>query len=233
MLKVRKANERGGGDHGWLKSQHSFSFSDYYDPRFMGFGPLRVINEDWIAAGKGFGMHPHNDMEIITYVVKGALEHQDSMGNKATILPGEVQKMTAGTGVFHSEFNPRKDLETHLLQIWIMPDKRGLKPSYSQKSFEEQLNKEKLVLVVSPNQEADSIGIAQDAKLYVSRLKKDDMLEHSLSVGRAAWIQVIKGSVSVNDVEITAGDGLAVVDEKTLRFKSLHDAEFMLFDLKS
>lgn len=233
MLKIRKANERGGGDHGWLKSQHSFSFSDYYDPNFMGFGPLRVINEDWIAAGKGFDTHPHKDMEIITYVVEGVLEHKDSMGNTAKILPGEVQKMSAGTGVLHSEYNPHQDMETHLLQIWIMPNKKGLAPSYSQKSFEEQLKQEKMVLVVSPNPNDGVIEIAQDAKLYVSRLKTKDSYDYSLKKGRSAWLQLIKGRLTVNNLELSIGDGLAVVDEEKLEIKSLNDAEFILFDLKS
>ncbi len=233
MLKLRKSDERGGGDHGWLKSKHSFSFSDYYDPLFLGFGPLRVINEDWVAGGQGFGMHPHSDMEIITYVLSGKLEHRDSMGNHAQILPGEVQKMTAGTGVFHSEYNPDRNAETHLLQIWIHPSQKGLTPSYQQKSFDAELNKEKLVLVVSPNSENGSISIAQDAKLYISRLKAGDKIEHRVEPERSVWVQMVKGKMTVNGTELETGDGLAVKQENMLSFASLQDTEFLLFDLKS
>lgn len=232
MLKLRKSDERGGGDHGWLKSKHTFSFSNYHDPNFMGFGPLRVINEDWVAGGQGFPMHPHSDMEIITYVLSGKLEHRDSMGNHAVILPGEVQKMTAGTGVFHSEYNPDRAQEVHLLQIWIHANKKGLTPSYAQKSFEEQLNKEKIVLVVSPNSEKGSIGIAQDARLYISRLKALEKVEHGIELGRSVWVQMVKGKISINEMELTTGDGLAVNQESLLNISALEDAEFLVFDVK-
>ncbi|MEZ4816213.1 MAG: pirin family protein [Bdellovibrionota bacterium] len=231
MLTLRKTNDRGGAEHGWLKSKHTFSFADYHAPDFMGFGPLRVINEDWIQGGEGFGMHPHKDMEIITYVVKGALEHKDSMGNQAVILPGEVQKMSAGKGVLHSEYSPRKGEDTHLLQIWIHPNKKGLTPSYQQKSFEEQLNTEKLVLVVSPDAELGSLSISQDAKLYVSRLKADDSLDYQLGQGRVAWLQMVKGELKVNSLELSVGDGLAVRDEELLSVVAQKDSEFLLFDL--
>lgn len=233
MLKLRKSDERGGGNHGWLKSKHSFSFSDYHDPLYMGFGPLRVINEDWVAGGQGFGMHPHSDMEIITYVLSGKLEHRDSMGNHAVILPGEVQKMTAGTGVFHSEYNPDRAQEGHLIQMWVDPNKKGLEPSYEQKSFEEQLKNEKLVLVVSPNSEKGSISIAQDAKLYISRLKAGDKIEHKIDSDRIVWVQMLRGKLNVNGMELSTGDGLSVKQESLLNFDSQEDAEFLVFDLKS
>lgn len=231
MLQLRKSNERGNANHGWLKSKHTFSFADYYDPKFMGFRSLRVINEDRIERGTGFGMHPHRDMEIISYVVKGALEHKDSMGTKAIIRPGEVQRMSAGTGVVHSEYNADPDNETHFFQVWIQPNKKNAQPGYGQKSFEGELNSKKMVLVISEDGREGSLGIQQDANLYISRLKNEEVAEFKLEPKRGAWIQVVKGKLLVKGKEISAGDALSFEDEELLTFKSLEQSEFMLFDL--
>jgi len=231
MMQVRKSNERGGADHGWLKAKHSFSFADYYDPQNMGFRDLRVINEDQVAAGAGFPTHGHADMEIITYVVKGKLEHKDSMGNTAAVLPGEVQHMSAGTGVRHSEYNPSATEELKLLQIWIMPAKRGLKPSYGQKSFTKELDSGKLILTVSQDGRDGSIPINQDADLYAARPKKGNDLQFELRDGRYAWIQVVKGSLIVNGQSLSQGDAVAMTEEPLLKISPQEDAEFLLFDL--
>ena len=231
MLTLRKSVDRGVADHGWLKSQHSFSFADYYDPEHMGFGTLRVINEDHIAAGKGFGSHPHRDMEIITYVLEGALKHKDSMGNEAIILPGEVQHMSAGTGVVHSEFNPSADTPTHLLQIWILPNQEGIMPKYGQKSFDQQITEKKFVLVASEKGREGSISIQQDADLYVGRIKKDEKLDYNLHKNRLAWIQVIKGKVQVNEKILESGDAVSARQEEKLNIRALQNGEFLLFDL--
>ncbi len=231
MIKVRPSNQRGRGDHGWLKSQHTFSFADYYDPSHMSFKSLRVINEDYIQGGNGFGTHPHQDMEIITYIVAGALEHKDSMGTTAVIKPGEVQKMSAGTGVAHSEYNKLQDQETHLLQIWIMPNKKSVTPSYGQKSFEEALKQKDLVLAVSQDGREGSIAIHQDADLYISRIKAGRSVEYKLRPQRGAWLQVVKGSLNINDTMIKSGDGVSVLDEPLLKILADTDSEFMLFDL--
>jgi len=191
MLEVRRATDRGLGDHGWLKSRHSFSFADYYDPERMGFGDLRVINEDRIEGGTGFPTHGHRDMEIISYVISGGLEHQDSMGNKTRILPGEVQRMSAGTGVSHSEYNAFQDRPTHFMQIWIQPERRGLKPGYGQKSFEGELKEKNLVLVVSRSGRDGSIEIAQDADLYLSRSSESKTIQFEVRQGRRIWLQMI------------------------------------------
>lgn len=231
MLQLRRSDERGLANHGWLKSRHTFSFAEYHDPRHMGFRSLRVINEDRIEGGTGFGTHPHRDMEIISYVVKGSLEHKDSMGNKAVILPGEVQKMSAGSGVAHSEYNAELENETHFFQIWITPKTRGGAPSYGQKSFETDLNSKKMVLVVSEDAREGSIGIKQDADLYISRLKKDETVEFQLRAKRGAWIQVVKGRLIINGQEVLTGDALSFENAEILKFQSLDDSEFMLFDL--
>lgn len=231
MLTIRKSHERGLANHGWLKSRHSFSFAEYYDPKHMGFRNLRVINEDRIEGGTGFGAHPHRDMEIISYVVKGALEHKDSMGNVAKILPGEVQRMSAGTGVVHSEYNAFPNQETHFFQIWIIPNRIGTTPGYGQKSFEEALNTKKMVLVVSPDERDGSIGIKQDADLYISQLKSGEDVEFKLRPGRGAWIQVVKGKIKIDDQELSEGDAASTSAEQLLHFKALDDAEFILFDL--
>lgn len=231
MLQLRKSEERGNANHGWLKSLHTFSFAGYYDPKHMGFRALRVINEDRIEGGTGFGAHPHRDMEIISYVVKGALEHKDSMGTKAIIRPGEVQRMSAGTGVTHSEYNALPEEETHFFQIWIQPNKMGVAPGYGQKSFEEDLNSKKMVLVVSQDARDGSIGIKQDADLYISRLKKDDFVDFKLRANRGAWVQVVKGQLNVNGKELSTGDALSFENEELLTLKALDNSEFMLFDL--
>lgn len=230
MLQLRKSSERGHAHHGWLKSHHSFSFADYYDPRHMGFRSLRVINEDFIEGHQGFGAHPHRDMEIITYVVKGALEHQDSMGTKAEILPGEVQYMSAGTGVVHSEQN-RRDGEVHLFQIWILPSTPGGKPRYGQKSFEKELASGELVQVISPDGRDGSIEIKQDASLYIARPKADKRIDFPLHAGRSVWIQTVRGSLKVNEQNLEAGDAIAAWDEVALQIEALEDSEFLLFDV--
>ncbi len=231
MLQVRKSKERGHANHGWLNSKHTFSFADYYDPKFMGFRSLRVINEDRIEGGSGFGSHPHRDMEIISYVVTGGLKHKDSMGNETVIAPGEVQRMSAGSGVVHSEYNQFEDQETHFFQIWIQPNARGGRPSYGQKSFEKELAEKKLVLVVSQQGRDGSISIQQDADLYLSRLMAEDTLEFKLRPARGAWIQVVKGEIDVNGQKVAEGDGVAIENEENLLFRAIESSEFMLFDL--
>ena len=209
MMKIRKSNARGNADHGWLKSRHTFSFAEYYDPQHMGFRSLRVINEDRIDGGTGFGKHPHKDMEIISYVISGALEHQDTMGNKAVIYPGEVQKMSAGTGVFHSEQNHSPGEVAHFFQIWIIPSESGGAPGYGQKSFANELESKKLVLVTSQTGRDGSLAIKQDADIWISRLKKSNQLEYPIKTGRGVWLQIVKGQVKVNGAEVeTGGRGL-------------------------
>lgn len=233
MMTVRRSRDRGAADLGWLRSHHTFSFASYHDPAHMGFGSLRVINEDHIQGGGGFDPHPHRDMEIITYIIAGALEHRDSMGNTAVIRPGEVQHMSAGQGVVHSEYNYLKDEETHLLQIWILPKTRGLSPSYGQKDFSASLARSPMVLAASGDGREGSITIHQDADLYVIRLQGDQPLSFALRPQRQAWLQVVKGSVKLLGVELYQGDGAAVTDEALLSFTSSDDAELLLFDLAS
>ena len=231
MLHVRKAKERGHANHGWLDTYHTFSFSDYYDPNFMGFRSLRVINEDSIAGGAGFPKHGYRDMEIVTILLEGALEHKDTLGTSSVIRPGEVQKMSAGTGIEHSEFNHLPDQPAHLLQIWILPEKNGLKPGYEQKDFRAQLEKQPLVLAGSRDGRDGSITIYQDMSLYMGRLtEKNSKHSYPLAKGRSAWIQVAKGQLIVNGQTLEAGDGMAVVDEPKLDLSST-DAFFMLFDM--
>lgn len=231
MLTIRRSQDRGQASHGWLESQHTFSFASYHDPRHMHFGPLRVINEDRIQGGTGFGAHPHKDMEIISYVIDGALEHEDSMGNKAVIRPGEVQRMSAGTGVVHAEQNHLKDRTSHFLQIWIMPKSKGIAPGYGQKSFTEALAKEPLVLAVSEDGRDGSIAINQDADLYLAQLKANASLHFPLREGRGAWIQLIKGTVTVDGQELRAGDGAAVTGQKAIELIAGATSELILFDL--
>jgi redox-sensitive bicupin YhaK (pirin superfamily) len=229
---LRPSSERGHAQHGWLNSCHTFSFADYYDPAHMGFHTLRVINEDRIQGGSGFGAHPHNDMEIVSYCISGGLEHSDSMGNKAVILPDEVQIMSAGTGVVHAEMNHLKDQETHFFQIWILPEKKGLRPSYGQKSFKNEFAKQNLTLVISKDKRNGSIGINQDADIYIGRFKPQDKLEFNVRTGRRIWLQMIKGPAQVNNINVKTGDGLAVSNEKTISISAQDRVEFILFDLK-
>ena len=229
MLTIRKSKERGHANHGWLDSYHTFSFADYYDPKHMAFGPLRVINEDVIDGDAGFPTHPHKDMEIITYVVDGALQHKDSMGTSAIIYPGEVQHMSAGTGVRHSEFNPLKDQKTHLFQIWIMPLKQGIAPVYGQKKFDYQVKD--MTLVVSHKGDDGSLPINQDANIYVAKWKKDQSSDFKLRHGRKAWIQMVKGSLEVNGQKLLSSDAMAIEKEDLLKMKAADTSEFLLFDL--
>lgn len=231
MINIRRSNERGHAHHGWLDTRFSFSFADYYDPRFMGFRDLRVINEDYIEPAQGFPKHGHRDMEIITYMISGELSHRDSLGNGETIRPNEVQRMTAGTGVLHSEYSSPTD-KTHLLQIWILPEKKNLTPSYEQKLFAPEEKHGKLRLVASRGGDDGSVRINQDVSLYASILKAGEELEHSIDDGRHVWMQLISGSVEANDERLEKGDGAAISEEKSLRIKALEDnTEFLLFDL--
>ncbi len=231
MITIRRSNERGGGDFGWLNSRHTFSFDTYNDPRFMGFRSLRVINEDWVKGGHGFPMHPHRDMEIITYLLDGELEHKDSMGNGSIIRPGDGQRMSAGTGVRHSEANASDTETAHLLQIWIMPDRSGHKPGYEQKSFPEAEKRGKFRQIAGPDGKDGSVTIHQDAKLYVSLLEAEQEVKHELGDGRHAWLQVARGTVELNGKSLNQGDGAAVSDEQKLVVKGASDAEILLFDL--
>jgi redox-sensitive bicupin YhaK (pirin superfamily) len=231
MITIRRSNERGGGDFGWLNTRHSFSFSDYRDDKWMGFRSLRVINEDWVAPNGGFPTHPHRDMEIITYILSGKLEHKDSLGTGSVILPGDGQRMTAGRGIRHSEFNPSKTETAHLLQIWILPDKQGHEPSYEQKSFPETEKRGKLRLIASNTGANGSVKINQDAKLFVSLLGPGEEVKHSLGAKRHAWVQIAKGEVELNGQKLKQGDGAGVSDEKSLTITGTEDAEVLLFDL--
>ena len=231
MIVKRPAAERGHFDHGWLDTSHTFSFSDYHDPSHMGFRSLRVINEDRVAPGKGFGTHSHRDMEIITYVLEGALAHADSMGNRSTIVPGDVQRMSAGTGVTHSEFNGKRDQPVHFLQIWLLPDRRGLTPGYEQKAIPEAEERGVLRLVASRDGREGSVTIHQDADLYASRLLPGERVKHALAEGRHAWLQMVSGRVELNGTALGAGDGAAVSQETGLEVVGLEPAHFLLFDL--
>ncbi len=231
MITVRKANERGRTQIDWLNSWHTFSFGDYYEPQWMNFGPLRVINEDFVAPGQGFGMHPHRDMEIITYIVRGALQHRDSLGSGSVIRPGDVQRMTAGSGIRHSEFNPSPDEPVHLLQIWIMPDERNLTPSYEERKFSDDERRGQLRLVASKDGRDGSVKIHQDADVYASLLPAAQKAEHRLDDGRLAWLQLIRGTVTVNGTLLEPGDGAAIEDENKLAISAGTDTELLLFDL--
>jgi redox-sensitive bicupin YhaK (pirin superfamily) len=231
MLSVRKAGERGHANHGWLDTWHTFSFADYYDPQEMGYGPLRVINDDQVAPGQGFGTHGHRDMEIITYVLAGALEHKDSMGNGSIIRPGNVQRMSAGTGVRHSEYNHSQADLVHFLQIWIEPKLRGVQPSYEQKPFSTQEKKGRLRLVASPDGAEGSVRIHQDAWVYATVLDGDDEVVHTLPAGHKAYVHVARGAAHLNGQRLSAGDGARVADERELRLGKGNDAEVLLFDM--
>jgi redox-sensitive bicupin YhaK (pirin superfamily) len=231
MIEIRKGRDRGLADHGWLRSFHSFSFADYHDPEHMGFGDLRVINEDRIQPGTGFGTHGHRDMEIISYVLEGALAHKDSMGNGSTIVPGDVQRMSAGKGVMHSEFNQSKDCVTHFLQIWIEPNVTGIAPSYEQKHFDAASKRGSLRLLASPDGRDASVTIHQDAFLYAALLDGADRAVHKLKPGRRAYVHVARGSLTANGQPLEAGDALKVVDTAELTLERGKGAEVLLFDL--
>jgi redox-sensitive bicupin YhaK (pirin superfamily) len=230
MLTLRKSTERGHADHGWLKSFHSFSFADYHDPRHMGWGNLRVINEDWIAPGTGFGRHGHRDMEIVSYVVAGALAHQDSMGNTEVIPAGDVQRMSAGTGVMHSEFNHAKE-QTHLLQIWILPTRSGFQPGYEQKAFGPAGKRGRLQLVASPDGELGSVSMNADARLYAGLLDGTEQAALALDVTRKGYLHVVRGSVRANGQTLSSGDALLMEREAVLHLDQGSDAEVLFFDL--
>jgi redox-sensitive bicupin YhaK (pirin superfamily) len=231
MITIRPATERGRGDYGWLDTRHTFSFNDYHDARHMGFRALRVINEDWIAPGKGFGTHGHRDMEIVTYVLEGALEHRDSLGNGSVLHPGEFQQMTAGTGIEHSEFNPSGSEPVHLYQIWLFPERRGLTPSYDQRDFPASERDGKLRLVASADGREGSLRIHQNAGVFLTTLGAGEQVSHTLAPGRHAWVQVLRGALKLNGVALSTSDGAAVSDEQALVLRAAAQAEVMLFDL--
>lgn len=232
MLYVRKSNERGHADFGWLDSRHSFSFGQYHDPRFMGFGPLRVINDDRVAGGGGFPAHPHDNMEIISYVLEGGLAHKDSLGSTSVIRPGDVQRMSAGTGIRHSEFNASATDPVHFLQIWILPEARGLAPSYEEKRFEAADKAGRLCLIAARGGREGAVHINQDVDLYAAVLKAGDELRHSFRAGRHGWLQVARGSLGVNGMALGEGDGLAIAEEAAITLAgSGAGAEVLLFDM--
>jgi quercetin 2,3-dioxygenase len=231
MIQIRKSNDRGHADHGWLDSRFTFSFADYYDPEHVQFRTLRVMNDDRIAGGGGFPTHPHRDMEIVTYVLEGALAHKDSMGNGSVIKPGDVQYMSAGTGVAHSEFNASDSETAHLYQIWMFPDQKGYKPVYDQKHFTAADKRGRLRLVVSPHGRDGSVQIRQDNELYATVLAPGESVEHALKRDRHAYVQVARGSISLNGNALETGDGAAISAEQSLQLKGKNDAEVLLFDL--
>lgn len=231
MIEIRKANERGHFNHGWLDTYHTFSFAGYYDPKHVQFRTLRVINEDRVEAGSGFGTHPHRDMEIISYVLSGALGHRDSMGHSQGIEPGEVQVMTAGSGITHSEYNHSETETTHFLQIWLMPKEKGLTPRYDQKRFSDDEKRNTLKLIVSGDGREGSLMINQDADLYATLLEPGNSVEHRLVPGRGGWLQVIRGKVDLNGIALAAGDGAAIEEEQFVRISAEDNAEVLLFDL--
>jgi redox-sensitive bicupin YhaK (pirin superfamily) len=231
MITIRNANERGHFDFGWLNTYHTFSFDQYRDPKHMGFRSLRVINEDIVQPEHGFPTHGHRDMEIVTYILDGALEHRDNMGNGSIIRRGDAQRMSAGTGVRHSEANPSADTPVHLLQIWILPEEQSRPPEYEEKKFSDDEKRNKLRLIVSPRGDDGSVKIHQDAKIYASVLDQSQEVVHTLAAGRSAWLQVAAGSVTLNDVTLKQGDGAAVTEESNLRIVASEPAEVLLFDL--
>ena len=231
MISVRRSEQRGRANHGWLDSKHTFSFGNYYDPEHMGFRALRVINEDKVHAAAGFPTHPHRDMEILSYVLSGAIEHKDSMGNGSIIRPGDVQRMTAGTGVTHSEFNPSKTEGLHFLQIWILPEQARLEPGYEQKRFDDAERRGTLRLIASRDGREGSVTVHQDVSLYASLLGKGERVRHALPPGRQAWVQVARGAAVVNGQRLGQGDGAACTNEGTLELEGEDDAELLVFDL--
>jgi redox-sensitive bicupin YhaK (pirin superfamily) len=231
MLTVRRSEDRGHADHGWLNAYHSFSFADYYDPQHLSFGSLRVINEDRVQPGRGFGQHGHRDMEIITYILDGALEHKDSMGNGSVIRPGDVQRMSAGSGVMHSEYNHSQSEMVHLLQIWITPRITGMRPGYEEKHFDAADKRGKLRLIAAPDGRDGAVTIHQDAFVYASLLDPGDALDHTLAAGRKAYVHVARGTVHVNGETLKAGDGAKIAGESRISFTGAKDAEVLLFDM--
>ena len=231
MITVRRAGERGHFNFGWLDTYHTFSFGDYFDPRHMGFRSLRVINEDRVRAGRGFPTHPHKDMEIITYILEGALEHRDSMGTGSVIRPGEVQRMSAGTGVTHSEYNPSETEPVHLLQIWLMPDRANHRPGYEQKTYTDDEKLGGFRLIASPDGASGSVTIHQDARVYASLLEAGSEVSHALEENRHAWVQVARGAIEINGQRLSQGDGAALSNERLLTIKGVEASEILLFDL--
>jgi redox-sensitive bicupin YhaK (pirin superfamily) len=234
MIRIRTSDDRGRGEHGWLSARHTFSFGDYYDPANIRFRSMRVMNEDRVAGGFGFDAHPHRDMEIITYMVSGALRHKDGIGatgHEAVLRPGEVQRISAGTGIVHSEHNASTTETAHLLQIWIMPDRKGHEPRYDQKPFPDSERRDTLRLVASPDGEGGSMPIHQDARIYASLLSAGKALLHTLEPGRGAWVQLVRGELLVNGRRLVPGDGAAIEDEAALSIEAASDSEFLLFDL--
>jgi quercetin 2,3-dioxygenase len=231
MIRIRKAADRGHFDHDWLDTHHTFSFGDYYDPDHMGFRSLRVINDDRVQPGHGFGMHGHRDMEIVTYVLEGALEHKDSIGNGSIIRAGELQRITAGTGVRHSEFNPSDKKGVHLYQIWLLPEQNGLEPSYEELALGEEEKRGRFRLVASPNGADGSMTIHQDVRLHLASLLPGQAVAHGIERGRAAWLQVLQGSVNLFGNDLSAGDGVAITDENTVVVQATAPTEVLLFDL--
>jgi quercetin 2,3-dioxygenase len=231
MISIRRSEERGYADHGWLKSFHTFSFADYHDPQHMGFGPLRVINEDRVAAGMGFGTHGHRDMEIISYVLDGALAHRDSLGNGSVIRPGDVQRMSAGTGVRHSEYNPSESQTTHFLQIWIEPERNGIDPGYEEAHFSEAEKRGRLRLIASPNGGAGSVTIHQDARIYAALIDGSEAAALAIAPGRRVYVHVARGAVRVNGEALRSGDAVQLTDVAELRLSQGRAAEVLVFDL--
>ncbi|MBD2023772.1 pirin family protein [Leptolyngbya sp. FACHB-711] len=232
MITIRPAQERGTANFGWLDSRHTFSFGEYYDPNHMGFADLRVINEDKVTPGQGFGTHGHRDMEIISYVLEGALEHKDSIGTGSIIRPGDVQRMSAGTGIQHSEYNASKTEPVHFLQIWILPEQKGIEPGYEQKTFTEADKRGRLCLVGSQDGRDGSITIHQDVNLYAAALNQSEKVNHTFANGRTAWLQVVRGSVQLNEQTLTAGDGVAITNEAAITLQgAVNDTEVLLFDM--
>jgi redox-sensitive bicupin YhaK (pirin superfamily) len=231
MMSIRRSDERGATSIDWLKSKHSFSFGDYYDPANESFGALRVINEDWIKGGAGFPPHPHRDMEIVTYILDGAISHRDSSGGGGTIRPGEIQRMSAGSGIVHAEFNASAGEECHLLQIWIVPSKRGLEPGYEQKRIDPEAVRNHFARIAAPEPMAEEVRLVQDAEIWAARLDADVEAIHSLAPGRKAWLQVARGTVTVDGQALEAGDAAAITDQDTIAVRSLTAADVLLFDL--
>ncbi|MBA2651200.1 MAG: pirin family protein [Tatlockia sp.] len=229
MIKIRNAKARGKTELSWLESCHSFSFGSYYDPTFLGFETLLVINEDRVMPGSGYGRHAHSEMEIISYVICGTIEHKDSIGNGSLIKPGEIQRMSAGTGIEHSEFNPSDSERLHFLQIWIKPKEKQLTPSYEQKTIHKEDNK--LILIGSPKETKDAIVIHQDVELFAGNFSKDETVDYSFKASHKGWLQLIKGELIINGQQLSAGDGASITEEKTISINCLENSEFLLFDL--